>query len=124
MVRSLRKFITGVVLLLLSHGALSATAQYWAIVGRVIIDDTNQGGCSILTTPGPQSTGLNCANNFVSLDCVGRDKSKSIAKDMLSTAQMGMVLGKYVRIVVDDVNKHNGLCTARRMDATLLDSAP
>lgn len=124
MSKVVKSLSTGLVLMLFSQVALSATAQYWSVVGRVIIDDTNQGGCSILTTPGPQVTGLNCANNFVSLDCVGRDKSKSIAKDMLATAQMGMVLGKYVRIVVDDVNKHNGLCTARRMDATLLDSPP
>jgi hypothetical protein len=71
-----------------------------------------------LTSPGPQSTGLACGINFVSFDCTGDFASRSQAQQKLSAAQLALVTGKQVRLVVDDSQTHNGYCFVRRIDNT------
>lgn len=109
---------------LTSYQSVSAAAVYWAKVDRVIIDDTNLGGCAAVTIPGPQVAGLGCGVNFVTFDCVGAYASKSIAAAKLSAAQLQLVTQKFTRFVVTSDQTHNGYCFVRRIDTTNLNAPP
>ena len=124
MIKFIISAMMAVSLSLISYQSLSAVAGYWAQVSRVIIDDTNLGGCAAVTVPGPQVTGLQCGNNFVTFDCDGDYYSKSIAAQKLSGAQLQQVTQGFTRFVVTDDQKHNGYCLVRRLDATNLDAPP
>lgn len=125
--KSLAIFLMYWVGMLACTSVLADTASYWAKVSRVISSepgDTSLGECAAVTSPGPQSTGLNCGNNFVTFDCKGQYGSKSSGSVRYSNAQLAMVTDKYMRIIVDDSRKHNGYCLAVRADATTLDTPP
>lgn len=102
----------------------AGSASYFATITRVVADDENFGGCMALTTPGPQSTGLNCGNNFVTFDCDGAFGTKSKAQAKYAGAQLALVTGYETRLVVDDSRTHNGLCLAVRIDNTNAPAIP
>ena len=63
---------------------------------------------------------LNCPtiDSFVSFDCLNTSGqvSKSTAVQMFQMAQLALVTGKKVQLVIDDAVKLDGWCLARRID--------
>ena len=76
------------------------------------------GGCmAYLAHPiNTASNSPNCPSAWVSFSCDGTYAAKDIAQMMLDQAQLAIAMKKTVTVVVDDAKKHNGFCTATRLD--------
>jgi hypothetical protein len=76
------------------------------------------GGCmAYLAQPiNTASNSPNCPSNYVAFSCDGTYVAKDTAQMMLDQAQLAYVLKKTVVVMVDDAKKHNGYCTATRLD--------
>ena len=62
------------------------------------------------------STVLADCPDWVTFSCSGDFNSKSQGNLKFQNAQLAMVTGKQVALLVDDSKKHNGYCWARRID--------
>lgn len=88
---------------------------YNAKVTRVLIDNTNYGGCMAAVTVDPASRLPSCGQWWVSFACVGGSDPVNSYR-MLDQAQMALALNKTVSLFVNDAVKYNGYCVATRMD--------
>ena len=88
----------------------------------VLQDATNYGGCMARLSGGNGTLtdlGYSCpADPMVTFDCKGvlPDSSKSDGLRNFSAAQLALVSGSTVRLVIDDTKKINGFCYSRRID--------
>lgn len=108
----------------LALGAVAQTASVNAAVEGITttvtrtmsLADDRFGGCAVRLNDAPSEAGLNCSSNWVTFSCSGDHASKSSAARNFDSAQMAFVLGKRVRVWVDDSKTHNGLCFVERID--------
>ena len=114
----MRKLIgVALVSLLFIETSMASTSYMNAKVTQTLIDEQNFGLCMARLNPGPESTGLNCpAFPYITFSCSGDYSSKSIADQKFQQAQLALVTGLTVKILVDDSQKHNGYCYAKRID--------
>ncbi len=91
----------------------------------LLTSDGNPGGSGLLYggcmawLSSPVNTASNapdCTGNWVAFSCDGTYTSKEVAQLMLDQAQLAMVTKSSIYVEVDDSKKHNGYCTAVRMD--------
>ena len=94
-------------------------------VGAALQEHNNLGGCMVRVSPAPSEamldgSFLNCpsADSFVSFDCLNTSGqvSKATAVQMFQIAQLALVTGKKIQLVIDDEVKLDGWCLARRID--------
>ena len=94
-------------------------------VGAALQEHNNYGGCMVRIDPTPSDamldgSFLNCpaGDSFVSFDCLNKSGqvSKNTAVQMFQTAQLALVTGKKIQLVLDDEVKLDGWCLARRVD--------
>ena len=94
-------------------------------VGAALQEHNNYGGCMVRIDPTPSDamldgSFLNCpaGDSFVSFDCLNKSGqvSKNTAVQMFQTAQLALVTGKKIQLVIDDEVKLDGWCLARRVD--------
>lgn len=111
-------FVASILLGLLSPSVFSAGGELDARVTRILQSETDYGGCMIRLSPAPSTVSeRNCPGNFVSFDCNGQYRAKSIGNSQLSAAQLALVTGNLVKIVLDDTRKVNEYyCIATRID--------
>ena len=57
-----------------------------------------------------------CSRGFISMDCDGNFLSRSASNAQVSAAQLAMVTGNRIYVVVDATKKNSGYCTASRLD--------
>lgn len=107
-------FIASVV----SMDALAASSSMTTIVKRVLVDDSNYGGCMAQFADNPRTTLTECGNDWLTFDCLSAfpDGSKSTAQNKLSQAQLALVTGRAVYVKFTDTRKANGYCFAQRID--------
>ena len=106
--------------------ALATQAQTQEVaVGAALQEHNNYGGCMVRIDPAPSDamldgSFLNCpaGDSFVSFDCLNKSGqvSKNTAVQMFQTAQLALVTGKKIQLVLDDEVKLDGWCLARRVD--------
>lgn len=106
----------GILLLSMSF-SLTASAEWFGVYGKVKRTLTGQhyGGCMVYLDT---DIGHACPSRWVSLDCQGlfNGKSPETGKKMLSSAMAAAHTGNTVWLYINDVNKANGYCVARRID--------
>ena len=91
-------------------------------VVSVLQDATNYGGCMARLSGGNgalTALGYSCPEDpMVTFDCKGvlGSSSKADGTRNFSAAQLALVSGSTVRLVVDDTKKINGFCYSRRID--------
>ena len=116
---SIREITVAVILVATSSGALAADGSVTGRVARILVDDTDFGGCMVLVSGANIRASLPaCKDAWLTFDClVGfPESSKSVAQNKLSAAQLAMVTGKDIYIEATDSRKANGYCFATRVD--------
>ena len=112
-----KKIMCAVIMATAANLSFAASAKYDAYVDRIITDDVYYAGCMAKLIPGPETKGLNCAAFFATIDCSGElGSSKSLAAQKYSAAQLALVTGAKVKVVVVDTKKANGYCYLQRID--------
>lgn len=113
-----RAIAGAVILILASSGALAATGNVTGQVERILIHDTDFGGCMVRLSRNIAGQLPACYPDWVTLDCLAAfpDSTKSLAQSKLSAAQLAMVTGKDIAAYVTDTRKANGYCYAFRVD--------
>ncbi len=103
--------MTGFLALAMSTGAMAAKVTYTGKVENIRMEDNALGQCAIVMVPSVDSQISGC-NRWASLDCQGKYTSKDKAMRKLSTAQLGFVTRRNVRITVDNsaATKHGTAC--------------
>ena len=106
--------------------ALATQAQTQEVtVDAALQEHNNYGGCMVRIDPAPSDamldgSFLNCpaGDSFVSFDCLNKSGqvSKNTAVQMFQMAQLALVTGKKIQLVLDDEVKLDGWCLARRVD--------
>lgn len=109
-------FTLAVSSMIYSSTVYSAKETVTTKVTKVLVDDTNFGQCMVQLDVPINNIGLECKSNWVTFSCSGDFSSKDIAYHKFENAQISLVLGKKVKIYVDDTKKHNGYCYAYRVD--------
>lgn len=109
--------VVGTVTLLAGvSSAFAATGDVYSKVTTILIDDVRYGGCMAALETAPSTSGVDCADPWVTFSCTGDFNSKSQSQTKLSSAQLALVTQKTLYVVVDDTKKHNGFCFASRVD--------
>ena len=105
-------------LLLAPMIATAARLQIETTVTRTLAsDETGFGSCMARLRVSPAAEGLDCQPGYwVTFDCVGKYVSRSSAARMFDSAQLAFLMGKRVRLTVDDSRKHNGWCLVQRIE--------
>lgn len=104
------------ILALLPFHASAALREYTGTVAQILVDEGYYGGCMAKMTPNIRDQGINCGN-WVSFDCNGTYGSKSDGSNMLSSAQLALVTGTQLFIVLDTNKKFQELyCKSVRVD--------
>ena len=110
--------LTAAFWILVSNSSIAAQSSPWTATVTALITDSNAfGGCMAKVDPPPSDQGgVNCATDWVTFSCDGTFNSKSQGNSKYSAAQLAYVTGNGVKLVVQDQNKHNSHCFARRID--------
>lgn len=97
--------------------ALRVETPATVVVRQTLTDAALYGGCMARLSYDLSASGLACSK-IVTFDCLNSvgTTSKSAAERMFAQAQLAMVAGRYVKLVVDDSVKVNGQCFAERID--------
>ena len=100
--------------------ASSASAYTFTVSGkikRILVDDVHYSGCMVLLD---RYIGRSCPSKWVSLDCKGlfNGKNKEIGKQKLATAVSAGRNNKTIYLSINNSQKVNGYCVARRIDTT------
>lgn len=113
-----RMLLTLFIGLSLAVDTSAATSSLTTNVRRVLVDDSNYGGCMAQFTDNPRSTLTDCGNEWLTFDCFSAfpGNSKSAAQNKLSQAQLALVTGRKVYVKFTDTRKANGYCFAQRID--------
>ena len=100
-----------------ASGSFGATAAYETKIRRVVVHDTNFGGCMAFVGRPPSDLGLDCNGNWVVLDCLGEEGSKTAGQAKFAAAQLSLVTNTKVYIqVTDDVHFNANYCYGNRID--------
>ena len=67
-----------------------------------ILTGNTYNGCMVKIGKLPTTSGLDCADNWVTLDCDGEWMDITDARNNLKSAQMALALNKRINITVDD----------------------
>ena len=103
-----------VVLITCSSSALATSFWKTGTIVRVLTDKTLYGGCMIQLS---SNIGNGCPDNgWVSLDCKGIYSEPSDGKRAYVTALLAFQMGKQVSVFVNNEEKNNDYCVARRVD--------
>ena len=94
-----------------AHATQSSLAT--TVFGTLTTGDGSYGGCMALLAASPSPT---CPGNYVAFSCDGTYAPKDMAFHMLDQAQLALALKKTVLVGIDDAKRHNGYCTATRLD--------
>ena len=96
----------------------ATTMEIKATINRTLTATDDQfGGCMVQLSVAPTDEGLSCGNDkWVTFSCSGEHTSKSSALRMFDSAQMAFVMGRSVRVTVDDEKKHGNRCFVSRID--------
>ena len=115
---SIREITGAVILIAASSGALAATATITTSVDRIVLHDTDFGGCMVKVSANITGPLPACSGGWVTLDCLAAfpDSTRSMAQNKLTTAQLAFATGKNVILYVTDKRKANGFCYATRVD--------
>ena len=102
-------------LTLASSASASTIFGIHSKVKRVLVDDRYFSGCMVLLD---KDIGSGCPRRWVSLDCKGlfNAKDKELGKQKLATAIAAAHNNKTVSLYLDNSQKVNGYCVARRID--------
>ena len=113
-------------ILLCVSSNVSAQAMYVNVKSILTTSDGSYGGCMVNFTPRDaiedqagyaNGTGAGqCGRAFISLDCDGNYLSSKQSANQLSAAQLALVTGNQIYVVVDNTQKNSGYCTATRID--------
>lgn len=106
--------------LLVSTQAHALQARVTGNITSILTDGRLYGGCMVFApTEKPLAEyGLNCRNNYFTLDCkneTDRPGGKAQANINLQQAQLALVTGYTVDLVVNDQITINGNCYAARV---------
>ena len=98
--------------------AFSVESRIDGTVQRILVHDTEFGGCMALMSVDPQTKIAACDANWLTFDCLaafpGSTKAGGAAK--LSQAQLALVSGNTVQVRFTDSYRANGYCFANRID--------
>lgn len=109
--------LTGLLgLLLISTTCFGVTRALNTMVLGFFSDISRYGGCMANLEDRPDSVGLACTGSYVTFSCSGDFAGKDAANRNFEIAQMAYLMGRRVRIYVDDTRKHNGFCLVQRID--------
>ena len=105
--------ITGAIMF--SQTSFATTGWVKGTVTRMLTMNDKFGECMVLLSS--KSDSLSCSN-WVTFDCTASlsGNTKAAANRKLNAAQLAMVTGNKVRVLVDDSQKINGQCYAPRID--------
>lgn len=93
------------------------TLPYVAVERFAITDDGRLGGCAVRLATNTSTHAPGCANSgWVSFSCDGEFNDPEKAAQMFEAVQMAGVLKKNVRVYIENNQRHNGLCVAKRVD--------
>ena len=105
---------------------VAAEDMYVNVKSILTTSDGAYGGCMVNFTPRDaiedqagyaNGTGAGeCGRAFLSLDCDGNYLTSKQSANQLSAAQLGLVTGNKLYVVVDNTKKNSGYCTATRID--------
>jgi len=109
-------FLFCLVTLSVTGGALAGTGIHRGKVTSTLTQEGVFGNCMALITPSPSQTLPSCRAGWVTFSCSGDFNSKSAGQTKFSQAQLGLVTGNGVVVVIDDTKTHNGYCFANRID--------
>ena len=111
------KVAVGVAVILASTSSWAALESLGpSSVTRLLNDSAQMGTCAAKLDPGPQTTSIDCAPDWVTFSCSGDFNSKSEGTTKFGAAQLAFVTGKKLRVYLDDTKKHNGYCWSRVAD--------
>ena len=111
------KTILLVLSLLVGSQSYAGTAFLTGKVIRILQNDGQSfGGCMVQFDRQVSSVGLDCLKDFVTFSCSGDFMNKADASRLFESAQLAMILDKFVTVQVTDQRKHNGFCFANRID--------
>ena len=108
--------------------SLPAVSQdmYVTVKSIVSTTDGSYGGCLVNFAPRDAiadqaeiaaGTGTGeCGRAYLSMDCDGNHITSKGSARLVSAAQLSLVTGKRIYVVVDSSKKNNGYCLASRMD--------
>ncbi len=85
-------------------------------VTRTLVDERYFGHCMAAISTGPQTVGLDCGSTWVTFSCSGDFNTPRVGQQKFSAAQLSLVTGNKVFLVVTDEKKHNGYCYVERID--------
>lgn len=114
--KSITTFFVTIFFILGASFATGALREYTGTVNRILVDEGYYGGCMAEMIPSIRDQGINCGT-WVSFDCNGTYGSKSDGRNMLSSAQLALVTGTQIFLVLDTNKKFQELyCKAVRVD--------
>lgn len=108
--------IACILVVFLSQNTFAATALWNAKVTRIMTDETLYGGCAAYLSVVSEDQGLACTSKFVTMDCLGSTRSKSIGDRFLQAAQLALITDRTVKIKADDSRIINNMCVVTRID--------
>jgi hypothetical protein len=104
-------------LLALTSSAFAATKTYTASVTKTRVQNDNFGGCMAALAPSPSTiAGVACKAVWATMSCSGDFNSPAEGQQKLAAAQLALVTGNKIAVLIDDSKKHNGYCFIRRID--------
>lgn len=89
-------------------------------ISKLLISNDNYGGCMAKI----DTSITYCADDWISFGCTGEFNDATLAWRMYDQAQMAFSLGKTIRLDVENHEKYNGFCTAKRIDVYLDEPLP
>lgn len=86
-------------------------------IERITQHEDRYAGCMVKLSGGnPKDLDGDCGDNWLSLDCSGLSRSKSVGAQFLSTSQLAWIQQQKVHAHFTDDAIFNGYCTLIRMD--------
>jgi|GEM_PF-2926550 len=109
--------IAGAALLTSAAASADVVQSDWAKVERLLIHETNFGGClAMMAGDSLASKSGGACSNWISFSCTGELNDEDAALRMFESAQIAYLTGREIRVDVDTTRKHNGHCMAVRFD--------
>lgn len=102
--------------LFVSSAARADTAVIGGFVNRMLMSETDYGGCMVLIDQNVQDVLPACRANWVSLSCDGSYLSSNVSKRLLESVQIAYALNQRAIVYVDDSRRVNGYCLGYRVD--------
>ena len=108
--------ILGCFLSMAAGSVVAAEAYHFGTVRSLLVQEGRFGDCMALISPSPDSSLATCKTDWVTFSCSGDFNSRSGGQNKFNQAQLAMVTGNRVLVVIEDTKLHNGYCWANRID--------